>query len=772
LSKGPLLRIRVEIEGIVQGVGFRPFIFRLAARHVITGWVRNTPGGVLLEAEGAEPKVDEFLRNISLELPPLASITSIRSSNIEPENSDTFAILASSGGANSAQISPDCDVCEDCLRELFDPDDRRYLYPFINCTNCGPRYSIITGIPYDRQFTTMDSFPMCPDCRAEYENPLHRRFHAQPNACPVCGPQISLVDRSGRAAEAGGENKQNAYLRQAIALLKDGGILAVKGIGGYHLAVDACNDAAVGELRRRKNRDEKPFALMVPDIAQVEMIACCSGVERRLLQGPERPIVLLPKKEGNGISPRVAPANGYFGIMLPSTPLQYLLLRNNFTALVMTSGNISDEPILYRDSEARECLADIADLFLTHNREIHTRSDDSVIRVFMGNPLFFRRSRGYVPRTIRLPETLPSVLAVGGELKTAVCLTRGDQAIISQHIGDLKNSAILRSLEETIGHLERILDIRPEVIAHDLHPDYLSSAFAVDQSGLPRVAVQHHHAHMASCMAENDMSGPAIGVILDGTGYGLDGTIWGGEFLVGDYLEFRRYGHFRTVAMPGGDAAIREPLRMALAYLNDLGETDLSASRFPCLAGLPEQNRRLLLRMVERGINAPLTSSCGRLFDAVAAILDVRSRVSYEGQAAIELEALAEQVETDREYPFALEQGTDGVILDMRPALLELLGDLDEGKPVPFIARRFHNTVATAIAAMCESIRSANALDRVVLSGGVFQNKLLAEGTHVRLVEKGFQVYTHRLAPPNDGGLALGQAVVAGMKRKVRVDSE
>lgn len=754
-------RIRIEIEGIVQGVGFRPFIFRLAARHQITGWVRNTPGGVLIESEGTESILDEFLRNISLELPPLASITSIKSCKINPEHSDDFVILASAGGINSVQISPDCDVCEDCLRELFDPNDRRYLYPFINCTNCGPRYSIITGIPYDRQFTTMDSFPMCPDCRAEYENPLNRRFHAQPNACPVCGPQIALIDRTGHAQS---ELAHLSYLQQSIELLREGGVLAIKGIGGYHLAVDACCDSAVRKLRQRKHRDEKPFALMAPDIEHIEMIAHCNDIERRLLHGPERPIVLLPKRDVNTISSQIAPSNGYLGIMLPSTPLHYLLLKNNFTALVMTSGNISDEPIVYRDSEAKEHLANIADMFLTHNREIHTRSDDSVIRVFMGNPLLLRRSRGYVPRGIRLPATQPSVLAVGGELKTAICLTRNDQAIMSQHIGDLKNSATLRSLEETVDHLEKILDIKPTIIAHDLHPDYLSSVFAMDRSGLPRVAVQHHHAHLASCMAENGLDGKVIGVILDGTGYGIDGTIWGGEFLVGDYLEFSRYAHFRTVLMPGGDTAIREPFRMAMAYLYDLGEREFSEIRFPCLTGLADNDKHLLIKMLERGINSPLTSSCGRLFDAVSALLNVRNRISYEGQAAIELEALAEQVKTEREYSFVLEETPDGLILDMRPSLRQLLSDLGDEQPVPFIARCFHNTVAAAIAAMCETIRSSNRLNRVVLSGGVFQNKLLAEETYFRLVEKGFQVYTHRLVPPNDGGLALGQAIIAGMK--------
>lgn len=766
LTKDPVERIRTEVEGIVQGVGFRPFIYRLASKYGISGWVRNTPAGVLLEAEGAEENVRAFLRDISAEAPPLALITSVRSKKIDVEKTAGFAILASSGGENNAQISPDCDVCEDCLQELFNPHDRRYLYPFINCTNCGPRYSIITGIPYDRQFTTMGRFTMCPDCRAEYEDPSHRRFHAQPNACPVCGPRIIVVDRFGDPIEAVREANHHAYLQFAVNLLQEGGILAVKGIGGYHLAVDACNDVAVRKLRQRKQRDEKPFALMAADINHIDTFAICDDIERRLLRGPERPIVLLPKRNDNAIAPLVAPANGYFGVMLPSTPLHHLLLKDNFTALVMTSGNLSDEPIAYRDSEARERLADIADVFLTHDREIHTRSDDSVIRVFLGNPLFLRRSRGYVPRAIKLPEVQPSVLAVGGELKTTVCLTRNDRAIMSQHIGDLKNSATLRSLEETVAHLENILDIQPAVVAHDLHPDYLSSVYAADQLGIPQIAVQHHHAHMASCMAENDLEGETIGIVFDGTGYGLDGTIWGGEFLVGGYRAFQRHGHLRTVAMPGGDAAIREPFRMALAYLYDLGENDFCGLQFPCLAHVSSQERQLLLKMLERSINTPLTSSCGRLFDAVSALLDVRNKVSYEGQAAIELEAMADQVKSDVVYSFQIEGSAEGLILDMRPALQGVLADLGAEKSRPLIARCFHNTVAAATAEMCQKIRSVNGLNRVVLSGGVFQNKLLAEGTVNRLIEKDFQIFTHRLVPPNDGGLALGQAVVAGLKHK------
>ncbi|HEX9022802.1 MAG TPA: carbamoyltransferase HypF [Geobacteraceae bacterium] len=750
-------RIHIEIEGIVQGVGFRPFIFRLAGTHGINGWVLNNSGGVIIEAEGEEANVSAFLRDISAQTPPLAVITAIKSDGVPPQGDRGFVIRPSAGGTNRAQISPDCDVCDDCLRELFDPADRRYLYPFINCTNCGPRYSIITGIPYDRPYTTMAPFPMCDACRAEYENPADRRFHAQPVACPACGPGLKLLDAAGKTVE--GEP-----LAEALDLLRGGGILAVKGIGGYHLAVDACNDAAVMELRRRKQRDEKPFAMMAPDLQAIASFARFDDREGRILLGPERPIVLLPKLEGHPIAPLVAPANGYFGVMLPGSPLHHLLLRDNFTALIMTSGNISDEPISYRDDETRERLKDIADLFLAHNREIHTRADDSVIRVFQGNPLFLRRSRGYVPRSVKLPAAQPSVLAVGAELKAAICLTREDRAFMSQHIGDLKNAATLLSLEEATAHLERILEITPEAVAHDLHPDYLSSVYAAGLHGVPLVPVQHHHAHMAACMAENGLEKETLGVVFDGIGYGLDGTIWGGEFLLGDFRTFRRAAHFRTVPMPGGDAAVKEPLRMVISYLHDVCGNDFYNLPVPCLAEVTERDRKLFQKMLERGINSPLTSSCGRLFDAVAAMIGLRSRISYEGQAAIELEALAEEVDTDTIYPYSIASSAGDLVLDMRLMIRGIVHDLKLEEPRSAIARRFHNTVARATADVCEKIREREGVNRVVLSGGSFQNKLLSEGVCSDLLSRGFEVFTHRLVPPNDGGLALGQAVIAGQQ--------
>ncbi len=750
----------------MQGVGFRPFVYRLAQRHRLSGWVRNTPAGVIVEAQGEDAPLADFMRAITAEAPPLAVIAAICSEDIPPVAGEGFEIIASGGGAGVIQVAPDCDVCPDCLAELFDPADRRFRYPFITCTNCGPRYSIITGIPYDRPFTTMARFPMCPACRAEYEDPGNRRFHAQPIACPECGPRLAFTDAAGN--EMAGEP-----LALAVELLRAGKIVAVKGIGGYHLAVDAGNDRAVGALRRRKKRDEKPFALMAPDLEAIRAFAQLDAIAERLLEGPERPIVLVEKRDrtqmglkgrGTGdphISPQVAPANGYFGVMLPSSPLHHLLLRENFAALVMTSGNLSDEPIAYRDAEARERLAGIADAFLCHDREIHTRCDDSVIRVFRGNPLFLRRSRGYVPRGITLSAPQRSVLAVGAELKGAVCLTRGEYAFLSQHIGDLKNPATLRSLEETAAHLGRILEIRPELVAHDLHPDYLSTRAAAGM-GLPQVAVQHHHAHMAACMAENRLAGEVLGVIFDGTGYGPDGTVWGGEFLLGGYAGYRRVGHLDLVPLPGGDAAIREPFRMAIAWLHRTFGAALFDLDLPCLAEVADRKREIYLRMIERGINSPPTSSCGRLFDAVAALLGVRNRVSYEGQAAIELEALAEEGGEAGAYPYVLVTTGGGTVVDVRSMLRAIVEDLAGDEPKAFIARRFHATVARAAADVCGKVRAACGVDQVVLSGGVFQNRLLSEELAGLLEAAGFQVFVHRLVPPNDGGIALGQAVIAG----------
>ncbi|HEU0265364.1 MAG TPA: carbamoyltransferase HypF, partial [Geobacterales bacterium] len=665
---------------------------------------------------------------------------------------DQFEILESSDGEKLIQVAPDGPVCDDCLRELFDPADRRYHYPFITCTNCGPRYSLITGIPYDRSRTTMAIFPLCKPCRTEYDDPTDRRFHAQPIACPHCGPHLSLITSQGKGVDGD-------PLLTSAKLLASGAIIAIKGIGGFHLAVDATNDEAVHLLRQRKRRDEKPLAVMVVDLPMAEQLAHLSPLESRFLATPERPILLLRRRESTPLSPSIAPGNGNVGIMLPSAPLQHLLLAKLNRPLVMTSANLSDEPTAFDDQDALQRLATVADYFLTHNRPIQTRVDDSVIRLFGDAPLFLRRSRGYTPRAIGLPAEQPSVLALGGELKNCACLTRGPLAFMTQHIGDLKEPATLDSLRQSAVHLQHLLRIEPVLVAHDLHPDYLSTQLASQWQGLPSVAVQHHHAHFASCLAEHQQEGPAIGVVFDGTGYGLDGTIWGGEFLVGDCTSFRRLGHFLPLPLPGGDAAVREPWRVAMVIAERLLGSSVVDSPLPAFAGIDAVDRQLVLQMAAQGINSPQTSSCGRLFDAAAALLGIRQRVSYEGQAPLELESMAEAGIT---LPVT-EGNIDStqLIADPLPLFQALLDGMDQGVQVSHLARTFHLSLATLTAQMCECARQQTSLSLVALSGGVFQNRLFTEDLCRLLKERGFTVLTHRLVPPNDGGLALGQAVIA-----------
>lgn len=754
----PIKRLRIKITGIVQGVGFRPFVYGLARSLKLAGWVQNGPEGLLIEVQGDHLLLDEFLQRLEQEAPPLSVISSVATAEIPLLLPSAFTITESRTGSGNTLIAPDCDVCPDCLRELFDPSDRRYLYPFINCTNCGPRYSIITATPYDRPNTTMTAFPLCPECEKEYSDPSDRRFHAQPVACQRCGPELKLLD-------AAGEPLASEPLATAVKMLQEGAIVAIKGVGGYHLAVDPFNHAAVSELRRRKKRDEKPFALMTDSIEKAKKIAQLNRTEELLLSGRERPIILLRKQQDNSLSPEIAPANDYFGVMLPSAPLYYLLLRDNFDALVMTSANLSDDPIIYKNADALEQLSAVADFFLTHNREIFAPSDDSVIRVFRTHPLMMRRSRGYVPRPVMIPEVDKSVLALGGELKSAVCLASGEQAFLSRHIGDLKSAATLASFPESIAALGKITGITPEIVAHDLHPDYHSTVFAATLPG-KKIAVQHHHAHLASCMAENRLEGDVIGVIFDGAGYGSDGTIWGGEFLTGGYKEFSRAGHLRQMAMPGGDLAAREPYRMALSLLfqiygDKLFEIPLQVTQHI----LPEQ-RGLFLQMLRKGINSPMTSSCGRLFDAVAALLGLRGVMSYEGQAAIELEGVAEKGSCNKAYRFEIATVGSSIILDWIPIIEDIVNDLLEKCSLPDISATFHHSLAVASGAVCREIRSSSGLDRVVLSGGVFQNRLFSEEMVTLLEKEGFSVYTHRLVPPNDGGVALGQAMIAGRSSK------
>jgi hydrogenase maturation protein HypF len=761
---GPIARTSISIGGIVQGVGFRPFVYRLAVEMGLTGWVRNSAEGVLIEACGTEERLAHFTRRIRSEAPPLAVVASLEHHALPDDISESdFTIRESSeSGAHIAHIAPDAALCDDCLRELFDPSNRRFRHPFITCTNCGPRYSIITGIPYDRPNTTMSSFPLCPDCRQEYDDPADRRFHAQPIACPACGPQVRLLDSTGSAI-----SEKDPALIKAGELLKGGAILAVKGIGGYHLAVDACNGEAVGRLRERKKRDEKPFAVMAPDLAAARTMALLSKVEERLLASAESPIVIVRRAADCPVSPLVAPNNTLLGLMLPYTPLHHLLLRGNaITALVMTSANQTDEPIAFQDADALQRLSGIADYFLLHNRPIHMRSDDSVIRVFQGRPLFYRRARGYAPRAIRLPFESAPILAVGAELKSAVCCVKGNQAFLSQHIGDLQNDTSCDSFRQTIHHLTGLLDISAEAIACDLHPDYLSSVHAAETC-LPLIPVQHHHAHLAACMAENGLEGEVIGLIFDGTGYGGDGTVWGGEFLIGGYDRFRRAGHFRQVRLPGGDMAVRQPWRMALAFLHAaLGEAAFSLEH-PVSRHLPAEEKAIFTTMLERGLNSPLTSSCGRLFDAVAALLNVRHIVSYDGQAAIELEALAEMSDDSLTLPYEVTFDGDGLLqIDFSIMFPTILHGLETGVSTDALARRFHASVARASVEICSRIAGDSGLDRVVLSGGVFQNRILSEMVYTGLVNQGLQVFTHRLSPPNDGCIALGQAAIAGWKTR------
>lgn len=737
------------ITGIVQGVGFRPFVFRLASELGLYGWVRNSPAGVEIEIQGNEEPLAIFQERLLRELPPLAIISGIEISERSPQTDETgFNILPSSDGRAEVQITPDSALCADCLHELSEPADRRYGHPFITCTNCGPRWTIINGIPYDRPLTTMAGFPLCAACEAEYRNPADRRFHAQPIACPDCGPRLTLFPEDPQP------------LQQALLLLKQGKIVAIKGLGGFHLAVDAKNDTAIARLRSRKHRDEKPFAIMVADIATARRVAFLSEMEERLLTGPEAPVVIVRHRPASGISALVAPGSQWIGLMLPYTPLHRLLFADtSLTALVMTSANRSDEPMIVDDDEAREKLADIADAILGHNRPIQVRTDDSVLRLFRDAPIFYRRSRGHVPRPVLLPFDAGKILAVGAELKSTICLARNSQAFLSQHIGDLKNEATLDTFRQSIRHLSSILEIRPELVVCDLHPDYLSTRFA-EESGLPLLRVQHHHAHMASCMAENALLGESIGVIFDGVGLGNDGTAWGGEFLLGDYRTVHRAGHLKQVRQLGGDAAASEPWRMALAWLH--GTLGDAVWNLPAMPALGETEQKTLLTMLERGLGSPLTSSMGRLFDAVAFLTETAVRNSFDGQAAMSLEAAAETSGAAAVLPFAIHQPATGpFLLDPLPALQSIVEQRRNGADQGRLAVAFHRSIARAVADGCRRIRDNNGPDQVVLSGGVFQNRLLTELVYTALEPAGFRVFSHRLVPPNDGGIALGQAAIA-----------
>jgi hydrogenase maturation protein HypF len=756
------VRKAIEIAGIVQGVGFRPFIYRLANENKLTGFITNTEAGVSIEVEGAPEAVVAFLSRLPNEVPPLAHITSMVVADRPSDHDFDFRILPSrTGNERQVLIAPDVAICNDCLAELLNPNDRRFRYPFINCTNCGPRYTIVRDIPYDRAKTSMAEFPMCPECQREYDDPRDRRFHAQPNACGNCGPHVALWDGGGQRIEAPDP------VQRAVELLSAGEIVAVKGLGGFHLAVDAMNEAAVARLRERKRRVEKPFAIMAPTPDALQEFCLLDEVSRKLLQSPAHPIVLLKKKRPERLAPSVAPFNRDLGVFLPYAPLHHLLFaENRFRALVMTSGNISEEPIAIDNREAVERLRGLADYFLVHNREILLRADDSVVRIAGGRARQVRRSRGYVPAPIFLKEELPPVLAVGGELKNTICLTRGREAFLSQHIGDLENLESYKFFASTIAGLKRILEVAPEVLAYDLHPDYFSTRWALDQQGMELVGVQHHHAHIASCMAENHLEGPAIGLALDGTGYGLDGKIWGGEVLVADYHGFERLAHLDYIPMPGGSAAIAEPWRMAIACLFHYFGRDFWEFDIPFTRSLERQRAENLLRMVERGINSPLTSSAGRLFDAVAAMVGIREHINYEAQAAIELEAVMEEDSKDKSYPFAIRSDSDGWVIDAQPLFVALVQDLRDEVPRGMISRRFHLGFVDVLVRAVEMVHGRNGFNQVCLSGGSFQNTFLLEQTCKQLEAAGFQVFTHSEVPCGDGGISLGQAMVAAHRKR------
>jgi hydrogenase maturation protein HypF len=794
------MRKAIEIAGIVQGVGFRPFIYRLATENNLTGFITNTEAGVSIEVEGGAEAVATFLARLPQEVPPLARLTSIVVAD-RPSNYDVdFRILPSRAGKERrVLIAPDVAICDGCLAELFNPADRRFRYPFINCTNCGPRYTIVRDIPYDRAKTSMAAFPMCPECQREYDDPRDRRFHAQPNACWKCGPRVDLWDAEGRRHECPDP------IAEAVELLAAGEIAAVKGLGGFHLAVDAMNEAAVARLRERKRRVEKPFAIMAATLAGVEEFCPLDDASCNLLQSPAHPIVLLKKKQPERVAASVAPFNRDLGVFLPYTPLHHLLFEGKrFSALVMTSGNISEEPIAIDNAEAVERLRGLADCFLVHNREILLRADDSVVRVAGGRGRQVRRSRGYVPAPIFLKEELPPVLAVGGELKNTICLTRGREAFLSQHIGDLENLESYKFFASTIAGLKRILEVEPQILAYDLHPDYFSTRWARAQEGMERVGVQHHHAHIASCMAENHLDGRVIGFALDGTGYGLDGNVWGGEVLVCDYRGFERLAHLHYIPMPGGAASIVEPRRMAISYLFQHYGRDFWDLDIPFVRGLDRSRTETLLQMIERGVNSPLTSSTGRLFDAVAAVAGVREQVNYEAQAAIELEAAIEKelpivdcrfsisrplssspgnsqsdlplvtappvTSGDVGYPFAIREESGGWIIDSRPMFQALAQDLREGVPTGVVSHRFHLGFVDVLARTAELVRGRTGLDRVCLSGGSFQNCFLSYHLEKRLAAQGFQVFTHAEVPCGDGGISLGQAVVAAHRNAAKSD--
>ena len=760
----------INVRGIVQGVGFRPFVYGLATKHNLKGWVYNTSEDVKIAVEGEAEVIEKFRLELQTKAPPLSHIEDIATTYHPPAGYKNFEIRPSIAEEGKYQlISPDIATCKACLSELLNPNDRRYRYPFINCTNCGPRFTIIEDMPYDRPKTTMRCFQMCPQCQAEYDSPQNRRFHAQPNACPQCGPKVELVDAKGKTVAS------SDPIANASQFLKEGKIVAIKGLGGFLLACDASNETAVKTLRQRKKRPFKPLAIMVANMDEVKKHCYVSPEEEELLSSPQCPIVLMRWKGNSPVSREVAPNLEYLGVMLPYTPLHHILLEDTRLPLVMTSGNLSEEPIAKNNDEALRKLSGIADYFLIHNRDIYSSYDDSVAMIEGKTSQLVRRARSYAPYPIHLKFKAKQVLGCGAQMKNTFCLTRDNHAFLSQHIGDLENIETLEHFADTISLYKRLFRIEPEIIAHDLHPDYLSSNYAreLGAAGVKLIPVQHHHAHVASCMADNGLETPVIGVAFDGTGFGSDGYIWGGEFLVVDYKSFSRAGHLEYLPLPGGDAAIKNPYRIAISYLLSLlGENALNTviesaakqSQSACIKQVGELEIQIIKHQIETGLNSPLTSSMGRLFDAISAMIGIRDKIDYEGQAAVELEMVAyrgNHTDSNESYPYHIVQDKGVRIVKLGGLLSAIIADLYQNVPQEEISIRFHNTIAQIANEMCQLIAFETGIKQVALSGGVFQNRLLLRKMINILESSGFQVFTHRQVPCNDGGISLGQAVIA-----------
>lgn len=764
MKTAPSARLKLAVRGAVQGVGFRPFVHRLAAEYRLAGWVLNSPQGVFIEAEGPRVELEKFLQRLEAEPPPPSAIQNIEAFWLEAAGYRGFEIRESeTSGSKTAIVLPDLATCPDCLREIFDPTDRRYLYPFTNCTRCGPRFSIIEALPYDRANTSMKNFKMCPQCRREYDHPANRRFHAQPNACPHCGPHLELREANAKASAAHSPlARDHTALCVAVQAIRRGKIVAVKGIGGFHLMADARNHDAIARLRLRKHREEKPFALLFPSLQSARAVCEISPLEERFLLSPQAPIVLLEKNDQAPfqIADSVAPGNPNLGVMLPSNPLHHLLMAELRFPIVATSGNLSDEPICMDNEEALECLGPIADLFLAHNRPIVRHVDDSIMRVMAGREMILRRARGYAPLPIQIknqPSQTLNCLAVGGHLKNSVALAVGPQVFISQHIGDLETEKAGQAFRRVIADFQKLYDVKPKTAAADLHPDYLSTKFA-GASGLQQFPVQHHVAHVLSCMADNEIEPPALGIAWDGTGCGTDGAIWGGEFFHLSGREIRRVAAMRAFPLPGGDAAIREPRRAALGLLYEIfGDAAFELTDLPVFQnpGCPEL--RACQTMLRRRLRSPMTSSVGRLFDAVAAIIGLRQTTRFEGQAAMELEFALACASTRDAYPLAIHEQSSVIQLDWQPMIEAIFADVRGGVSIGLISAKFHNALVEAIVEMAKRSHEP----RIVLSGGCFQNRYLLEHAVMRLREENFLPLWHRRVPPNDGGIALGQVAAA-----------